>query len=159
MAATGCSQKCFLAENAVKYGSGWLTVVIKVVELINMHVLSPQSSPDRTNGSWDVSKLAIYFLNKRSSYLQPNMKKFTERSILQIFFLKLRRYGNFDVPVQKKNTKKIQDGCHWEQNGFKNFGSILLPVAAILEFCHIFFLNGDFKINKYEKVSDFFHLK
>jgi len=33
--------------------------------------------------------------------------------------LKLLVYVNFDIPVQKKNMKKFQDGRHWEQNAPK----------------------------------------
>jgi len=58
------------------------------------------------------------FCQQAVKLLTQNVKKnhktfnFVEKN------LKLFRYGNFDVPVQKKNTKKFQVGCHLEQNGF-----------------------------------------
>ena len=65
-------------------------------------------------------------------------------------------FVNFDVPVQKKNMTKFQDGCHWEQNALRLLRTILLPVAAILEFFRIFFLNGDVKITISAKFWKFF---
>jgi len=156
MAATGCSSKCFLTENEVKYGCGWLTVVIKVVELNNTHVLSPNSSPHRTNGSWDDSKLTIFFLNKRSSYLQQNLKKFTERSILQKNFQNFADMVILTSPFRKKIRKNSKMAATGSKIVLKTLRAFCSQWQPSWNFVIFFFWTGTSKLPNIKKFQIFF---
>jgi len=66
------------------------------------------------------NKMAAAKIIKRV-YAYFCFKLFTQCFFLQFFFL---LFVNYDVPFQKKNDNKFQDGRHWEQNSSQSVKSI-----------------------------------